>query len=64
MHVENQMIAEIEPKMASALQLTDTDEAFRLKSCQRIQYMRKELSRLAELEDTRRLCKCLSRRRR
>ena len=31
----NQMISEIEAKMTAALQVTDTDEAFRLKSIQR-----------------------------
>ena len=31
----NQIISEIEAKMTAALQVTDTDEAFRLKSIQR-----------------------------
>ena len=48
----NQIITEIEAKMTAALQVTDTDEAFRLKSIQRMKEkgLRKELMRLAELE--------------
>ena len=56
----NQIITEIEAKMTAAVQVTDTDEAFRLKSAQRRQekVLRKELMRLAELEDTRAVFKC------
>ena len=56
----NQIITEIEAKMTAAVQVTDTDEAFRLKSAQRRQErtLRKELMRLAELEDTRAVFKC------
>ena len=46
--------------MTAALQVTDTDEAFRLKSIQRrpAKGLRRELMRLAELEDTRPIFKC------
>ena len=46
--------------MTAAVQVTDTDEAFRLKSAQRKHEkdLRKELMRLAELEDTRAVFKC------
>ena len=56
----NQIITEIEAKMTAALQVTDTDEAFRLKSIQRRKEkgLRKELMRLAEFEDTRPIFKC------
>ena len=56
----NQLICEIEAKMTAAVQVTDTDEAFGLKSIQRKQEkgLRKELMRLAELEDTRAAFKC------
>ena len=56
----NQLICEIEAKMTVAVQVTDTDEAFRLKSIQRKHSngLRKELMRLAELEDTRAVFKC------
>ena len=56
----NQIISEIEAKMTAALQVTDTDEAFRLKSIQRQgeKKLRKELMRLAEHEDTRAVFKC------
>ena len=33
--LHNQLITEIEAKMTAALQVTDTDESFRLKSCQK-----------------------------
>ena len=48
----NQIITEIEAKMIAALQVTDTDESFRLKSMQRKreQSLRRELMVLAELE--------------
>ena len=51
---------EIEAKMTAALQVTDTDEAFRLKSIQRRKekVLRKELMRMAEFEDTRAIFKC------
>ena len=53
--LHNQLITEIEAKMTAALQVTDTDEAFRLKSCQKRKEkeLRKELMRVAQLEDTR-----------
>ena len=56
----NQIMIEIEAKMTAALQVTDTDEAFRLKSIQRRKekVLRKELMRLAEFEDTRPIFKC------
>ena len=56
----NQLITEIEAKMTAAVQVTDTDEAFRLKSMQRKHEkgLRKELMRLAELEGTRAVFKC------
>ena len=56
----NQIITEIEAKMTAALQVTDTDEAFRLNSIQRKQetVLRRELMRLAELESTRPVFKC------
>ena len=56
----NQIISEIEAKMTAALQVTDTDAAFRLKSIQRRHEkgLRKELMRLAELEHTRAAFKC------
>ena len=56
----NQLICEIEAKMTAAVQVTDTDEAFRLKSIQRRHEkgLRKELMRLAELEDTGAVFKC------
>ena len=56
----NQLICEIEAKMTAAVQVTDTDEAFRLKSIQRKKEkgLRKELMRLAELEGTRPVFKC------
>ena len=56
----NQLISEIEAKMTAAVQVTDTDEAFRLKSMQRKHEkgLRKELMRLAELEGTRAVFKC------
>ena len=58
--LHNQLITEIEAKMTAALQVTDTDEAFRIKSCQKRKEkgLRKELMRLAELEDTRAVFKC------
>ena len=58
--LNNQLITEIEAKMTAALQVTDTDEAFRLKSCQRRKEtdLRKELMRVAQLEDTRAVFKC------
>ena len=51
----NQLICEIEAKMTVAVQVTDKDEVFRLKSIQRKHEkgLRKELMRLAELQDTR-----------
>ena len=51
--LNNQLITEIEKRsMTSARQLTDTDKAFRLKSCQRIKEkgLSKELMRVAQLE--------------
>ena len=56
----NQIISEIEAKMTAALQVTDTDEAFRLKSIQRRHEkgLKRELMRLAELEGTRAVFKC------
>ena len=56
----NQIITEIEAKMTAAVQVTDTDEAFRLKSMQAKQEktLRKELMKLAELEGTRAVFKC------
>ena len=56
----NQPICENEAKMTAALQVTDTDEACRLKSIQRKHEtgLRKELMRLAELDDTRAAFKC------
>ena len=46
--------------MAAALQVTDTDEAFRIKSYQKRKEkdLRKELMRVAQLEDTRAVFKC------
>ena len=56
----NQVITEIEAKMTAAVQVTDTDEAFRLKSTQRRleRPLRKELMKLAGLEGTRPVFKC------
>ena len=56
----NQLISEIEAKMTVAVQVTDADEAFRLKTNQRRHEkgLRKELMRLVELEDTRAAFKC------
>ena len=56
----NQLISEIEAKMTAAVQVTDTDEAFRLKSTQRRKEkaLRKELMKLAQLEGTRAVFKC------
>ena len=56
----NQIITEIEAKMSAAVQVTDTDEAFRLKSMQakHEKTLRKELMKLAELEGTRAVFKC------
>ena len=56
----NQIITEIEAKMSAAVQVTDTDESFRLKSIQRRNEkgLRKELMELAELEGTRAVFKC------
>ena len=56
----NQIISEIEAKLTAALQLTDTDEAFRLKSFQRRHAvgLKRELMKLAELEGTRLVFKC------
>ena len=56
----NQIMIEIEAKMTAALQVADTDEAFRLKSIQRRHEkgLMRELMRLAELEDTRAVFKC------
>ena len=51
--LNNQLITEIEKRsMTSTLQVTDIDEAFRLKSCQRRKEkdLRKELMRVAQLE--------------
>ena len=51
--LNNQLITEFEKRsMTSTLQVTDIDEAFRLKSCQRRKekYLRKELMRAAELK--------------
>ena len=58
--LRNQIITEIEAKMTAAIQVTDTDEAFRLKCSQRRheKVLRKELMRLAELGDTRAVFKC------
>ena len=58
--LHNQLITEIEAKMTAALQVTDTDESFRLKSYQkrREKELRKELMRVAQLEDTRAVFKC------
>ena len=58
--LNNQIICEIEAKMTAALQVTDTDESFRLKAHQRKheKALRKELMRLAELEGTRPVFKC------
>ena len=51
----NQTIPVIEANMTAAVQVTDTDVAFRLKSAQRRheEGLRKELMRLAELEERR-----------
>ena len=56
----NQIITEIEANMIAAVQVTDTDEAFRLQSLQRKceKGLRKELMQLAELEGTRAVFKC------
>ena len=56
----NHIISEFEAKVTVAVQLTDTDEAFMLKSIQmrHEQGLRNELMRLAELEDTRAVFKC------
>ena len=56
----NQLISEIEAKMTAALQVTDTDEAMRLKATQRRHEkdLRKELMQVAELEETRPVFKC------
>ena len=56
----NQIITEIEAKMTAAVQVTDTDEAFRLKSMQarHEKTLRRELMQLAELEGTRAVFKC------
>ena len=58
--LHNQLITEIEAKMTAALQVTDTDESFRLKSCQKRKEkeLRKELMKVAQLEDTRAVFKC------
>ena len=58
--LHNQLITEIEAKMTAALQVTDTDESFRLKSCQKRKEkeLRKELLKVAQLEDTRAIFKC------
>ena len=51
----NQTIPVIEANMTAAVQVTDTDVAFRLKSAQRRHEkgLRKELMRLAELGERR-----------
>ena len=56
----NQLITEIEAKMTAAVQVTDTDESFRLKSIQRKHEkpLRKQLMMLAQLEGTRPVFKC------
>ena len=56
----NQLISEIEAIMRAALQVTDTDEAMRLKATQRRHEkdLRKELMKVAELEETRPVFKC------
>ena len=56
----NQLISEIEAKMIAAVQVTDTDEAFRLKSMQKRKEkaLRKELMKLAQHEGTRPVFKC------
>ena len=58
--LHNQLITEIEAKMTAALQVTDTDESFRLKSCQKRKEkeLRKELMKVAQLEETRAVFKC------
>ena len=58
--LNNQIITEIEAKMTLTLQVTDTDEAFRLESCQmrNEKDLRKALMRVAQLEDTRPVFKC------
>ena len=56
----NQLLTSIEPKMTAAVQVTDTDEAMRLKAAQRRKEpaLRKELMKLANLEATRPVFKC------
>ena len=58
--LHNQLITEIEAKMTVALQVTDTDESFRLKSCQKRKEkeLRRELVKVARLDDTRAVFKC------
>ena len=58
--LHNQLITEIEAKMTAALQVTATDEAFRLKSClkRKDKDLMKELMRVAQLDDTRAVFKC------
>ena len=58
--LHNQLITEIEAKMTAKLQVTDTDESFRIKSCQKRmeKELRKELMRAAQLEETRAVIKC------
>ena len=55
-----QLLTSIEPKMTAASQVTDTDEAFRLKACQRRcePALRKELLKAAQLEGSRPVFKC------
>ena len=51
--LHNQLITEIEAKMTAKLQVTDTDESFRIKSCQKRmeKELRKELMKVAQLEE-------------
>ena len=58
--LHNHHITVIEAKMTAALHVTVTDEAFGLKSCLKRKEtdLRKDLMRVAQLEDTRPAFKC------
>jgi len=56
----NQLLSWVREKMTAVLQLTDTDVVYRLKAClmRKLMLLRRELIRLAELEQTRAIFKC------
>ena len=58
--VNNEDAGRLVAKMTAKLQVTDTDESFRIKSCQKRmeKELRKELMRAAQLEETRAVFKC------